>query len=62
MNIHCSKRSKNIQSQYSHHHGSTFADNLLRECIVEETKALQLSIYPKYMIVNKTNHDILNGD
>ena len=21
-----------------------------------------MSIYPKYMIVNKTNHDILNGD
>lgn len=40
INIHCSKRSKNIQSQYSHHQGSTIADNLLRDCILEETKAL----------------------
>lgn len=62
LQIHCSKRSKNIQSQYSHHQGSVSADNLLRECIIEETKALQLSIYPKYMIVNKTSHDLRNGD
>jgi len=35
---------------------------VLRDCIINETKAVQMSIYPKYMIVNKTSHDIWNGE